>query len=73
MSGSKGGKRRMFMGVEGRRPDNKRIRQKDAEARNAAWAALSAEDQLKVLDARLGNGMGAAKQRKRLQSKLAAS
>lgn len=51
----------------------KRHVQSDAEvaskaAQLAAWRALSATDQLKALDKRLGAGRGAVKQRKRLHS-----
>ena len=42
--------------------------QKHAEAieRNEAWASLSDADKVAALDARLGEKVGAAKQRKRL-------
>jgi hypothetical protein len=41
-------------------------RQKDAQARQAFWAGMTPEDQLKALDDRLGAGMGATKQRARI-------
>jgi len=44
----------------------------EAEARNAAWAALSFEDQLASLDKTFGKGNGAAKQRAKIASKISA-
>jgi len=38
--------------------------------RQAAWAALSPEEQLKAIDKRLGEGLGAKKQRAKLAKKL---
>lgn len=51
----------------GPRPDNNEIKLSEANERNAAWAKLSPAQQLKALDERLGKGVGAAKQRARLQ------
>jgi len=58
---------------EGKRQRNRRwkqavqaVRRQAAEERQAAYAALSAAEKLALLDARLGAGVGAAKQRKRL-------
>lgn len=45
-------------------------RQKEAEARNGAWALLSPEKKLEQLDARLGAGVGAVKQRARIARKI---
>lgn len=39
-----------------------------AEQQNAARKNLKPQDQLKELDARLGEGVGATKERKRLQA-----
>ena len=43
-----------------------RIRVQEAERRNEAWRALTPEEQLASLDARLGAGVGARKQRERI-------
>lgn len=44
------------------------IRRRDqAEARNKIRAGRSSAQQIAVLDARLGRGMGAVKERKKLQ------
>lgn len=42
-----------------------------AEERAEAWRKLSPEDQLNLLDARLGKGVGAGKQRQKLAKQLA--
>jgi hypothetical protein len=42
----------------------------DAVGRSEAWNNLSPQEQLKVLDSRLGKGVGAKKQRVRLASRL---
>lgn len=42
-----------------------------AEKRNAIWAQLSPKEQLETIDRRLGEGVGAKKQRARLQKRLA--
>jgi hypothetical protein len=52
------------------RTDRVEIRQEDAEKRNGEWKKLTPEKQLADLDARLGKGVGAAKQRAKLQSKI---
>ena len=41
-------------------------KRREADERNASWAAMSTADKLAELDARLGYGMGAVKQRTRL-------
>ncbi len=46
------------------RPDRKPERVKEGEARNAAWAKLSAAQRLADLDQRLGKGRGATRQRR---------
>lgn len=52
------------------RTDRIEIRQDSADRRNADWKSLSPEKQLAELDARLGVGIGAAKQRAKLQAKI---
>lgn len=47
-------------------------RRTEAQARNEAWASLSLKEQLSALDARLGKGVGAAKQRARILAMLEA-
>jgi len=43
-------------------------RQSEADERNEKWASLSPREQLKVLDERLGKGVGAKRQRARIAS-----
>ena len=45
-------------------------KQKEAVERNEAWAKLTYEQQLADLDRRLGKGIGAKKQRARIQYKI---
>ena len=45
-------------------------KQKEAIERNEYWAQLTPEQQLDVLDIRLGKGIGAKKQRARIQYKI---
>ena len=45
-------------------------KQKEAIERNEAWAKLTYEQQLASLDERLGKGIGAKKQRARIQYKI---
>lgn len=52
------------------RTDRVDIRREDADKRNGEWKGLSPEKQLAELDARLGKGIGAAKQRAKLQAKI---
>jgi hypothetical protein len=52
----------------GPRPDNNEIKRKEAAERTEAWQKLSPVQQLKALDARFGEGKGAAKQRARILS-----
>lgn len=63
---SKDNSRRRYVG-SGPRPDNNEIKASEANERNAAWAKLSPAQQLEALDRRLGKGIGAQKQRARLQ------
>ena len=45
-------------------------KQKEAIERNETWAKLTYEQQLADLDRRLGKGIGAKKQRTRIQYKI---
>ena len=45
-------------------------KQKEAIERNEYWAQLTPEQQLENLDSRLGKGVGAKKQRARIQYKI---
>jgi hypothetical protein len=45
-------------------------RRKVAEESNASWAALPPADQLRLLDARLGVGVGAQKQRAKIAKQM---
>ena len=45
-------------------------KQKEAIERNEAWVKLTYEQQLADLDRRLGEGIGAKKQRARIQYKI---
>ena len=45
-------------------------KQKEAIERNEAWAQLTPEQQIADLDKRLGKGIGAKKQRARIQYKI---
>ena len=46
------------------------IKETEAKVRNEAWAKLTPEQQLASLDERLGKGIGAKKQRTRIQYKI---
>ena len=50
--------------------NTKQIKQTEAVVRNEAWAKLTYEQQLADLDRRLGKGIGAKKQRTRIQYKI---
>ena len=50
--------------------NTKQIKQTEAAVRNEAWAKLTYEQQLADLDRRLGKGIGAKKQRARIQHKI---
>ena len=50
--------------------NTKQIKQTEAIVRNEAWAKLTYEQQLADLDRRLGKGIGAKKQRARIQHKI---
>ena len=50
--------------------NTKQIKETEAKVRNEAWAKLTPEQQLADLDRRLGKGIGAKKQRTRIQYKI---
>ena len=50
--------------------NTKQIKETEAKERNEAWAKLTPEQQLASLDERLGKGIGAKKQRARIQYKI---
>ena len=50
--------------------NTKQIKETEAKVRNEAWAKLTPEQQLADLDRRLGKGIGAKKQRARIQHKI---
>ena len=50
--------------------NTKQIKQTEAIVRNEAWAKLTYGQQLADLDRRLGKGIGAKKQRARIQYKI---
>ena len=50
--------------------NTKQIKQTEAAVRNEAWAKLTHKQQLASLDERLGKGIGAKKQRARIQYKI---
>lgn len=60
-----------------RRINRSKVRKEElreaAKAAEAKWQALSPADQLKELDARLGEGKGATRQRARITQRLAAA
>lgn len=61
---------RRYPGAKFPRPDNYKFRQEEAAERQAAYSKLSAKEKIALLDARLGKGIGAAKQRAKLASAL---
>ena len=50
--------------------NTKQIKETEAIVRNKAWAKLTPEQQLASLDERLGKGIGAKKQRAKIQYKI---
>ena len=50
--------------------NTKQIKETEAIVRSEAWAKLTPEQQLASLDERLGKGIGAKKQRARIQYKI---
>ena len=61
---------RKFPGGKGLRPDFYEMRVRDAAERQAAYDKLTVQQKIDALDARLGVGKGAVKQRARLQDAL---
>ena len=66
-------RKRLFPGVRGPAPHNRANRQKEALERDAFWAKLSPQEQLAALDKRLGKGVGAEKQRAKIQARIEAA
>ena len=62
---------RRHPGIKGIRPDNKEHKRAEAKERLDAWQKLSGQDQLAVLNTRLGKDIGAKKQRARILAKTA--
>lgn len=56
MSGHYRGKPRKNPGIKGRNPHLKAMRKREAEERNAKWAALSPAEQVASLNARMRGG-----------------
>lgn len=50
----------------GRRPDRIEAKREDAHTRNTVWANLTSAEKLRELDRRLGDGVGAKRQRARI-------
>jgi len=53
-----------------KRNDRKEARREDAEARQAAWAALTPAEKLADLDRRFGEGVGCTRQRARIKREM---
>jgi len=69
LRGKKDNSRRKFTGG-GPRPDLNELKREEAEERNAAFARMTGKEQLASLDRRLGPGMGAQKQRAKIQAMI---
>lgn len=52
------------------RPDNTKHRRAEAKERQEYWNGLSAKEKLARLDSKLGAGVGAVKQRAKLQDTI---
>jgi len=52
------------------RRDRRDIRRKGAKTRQAEYNAMTPQEKIKALDERLGNGIGAKKERARLLGKV---
>jgi len=61
---------RRYTGSSKNRPDNKKFRQAEAKERQAAYDNLSNAEKIAMLDRKLGVGVGAKKQRARLEAGL---
>lgn len=57
----------------GPRPDNNEYKRSEATERQAKWARLTPQQQVKALDYRLGKDVGAVKQRARIWALIRAS
>lgn len=57
--------------MSNKRLDKQSVRRIEAEGRQAEYEKLSPAEQIALLDARLGKGIGAKKQRARLAKALA--
>jgi hypothetical protein len=68
-AGKKDNSGRRFPGIGGCRhnPVGIKARRADAKLRNEAWQKLSLHEQLKALDTRFGTGLGATKQRAKIE------
>lgn len=64
---------RKHPGIKGRRPDKKDRRIVVAEENKVKWEKLTPDQQLAVLNEKLGKGVGAKKQRARLNKIIAES
>jgi hypothetical protein len=60
---------RVYPGAK-HRPDLAQTRKDEAKERQAAYDNLSAQEKLNVLDGRLGKGVGATRQREKLNALL---
>jgi hypothetical protein len=58
--------------MSAKRTDRRKIRRQQSDERLEAWRELTLKEQLDALDGRLGKGLGAKKQRARIQAKLEA-
>ena len=71
-AGKKQNNDRRFSGP-GPRPDNRKHRQEEAQERQTGWESLTPQQQLASLDTRLGKGVGAVKQRARIEASMQAT
>lgn len=62
---------RKYPEANGLRPDNYSFRVKEAGERQAAYDALSTQEKIERLDQKFGKGVGAKKQRAKLELQLA--
>jgi len=61
---------RKYNGTSSHRPDNLKFRREEAKERQAAYDKLAPSTKLMLLDSRLGAGVGAKKQRAKLNALL---
>lgn len=69
-TGKKQNNNRKYLGAKGPRFDNYKFRCEEATERQKAYDALSVQERIDLLDRRLGKGVGATKQRAKLQALL---